>query len=96
MIVTPARAASWTAKLPTPPVAPTIRIVSPSESASASTAASAAMPASGATPVAATSSEAGFGAICISGVSAINSAQLPSWTVGFACKRKPKTSSPTA
>jgi hypothetical protein len=45
------------------------------------------MPASGATPVVARSSEAGFGATCISGVSAINSAQLPSWTVGFACKR---------
>ena len=30
------------------------------------------------------------------GRAAINSAQLPSWTVGLACKRKPKTSSPTA
>src|SRR3954469_16176252 len=66
MIVAPARAASWTAKLPTPPAAPTIRIVSPFESASASTAASAAMPASGATPATARSSEAGFGATCIS------------------------------
>jgi hypothetical protein len=34
-------------------------------------------PASGATPAAAASTKAGFGAICISGLSAMNSAQLP-------------------
>ena len=57
----PARAASWTARLPTPPVAPTTSSTSPSERSSASTAVMAVMPASGAAPAIARSTPVGHG-----------------------------------
>ena len=57
--VAPACAASWTAKLPTPPLAPTISTRSPGCGSIASTHASAVTPASGAAPAVARSTPCG-------------------------------------
>jgi hypothetical protein len=87
--VAPARAASWTAKLPTPPVAPTMSTVSPPARSTASMPLTAVMAASGAAPAVATSTLAGLRAIELFSETVTSSAQLPSRTVGSACRRNP-------
>src|SRR5215211_1348521 len=90
----PALAASWTAKEPTPPFAPTIRTVSPSETPSASMAARAVIAASGAVPALAVSTPSGL-RVAIDSGTAMSSAQVPSCTAGLNPGLKPNTSSPT-
>jgi len=57
---------------------------------------SAVMAASGAAPAVAASTFAGLWAMEMSSETVMYSAQLPWCTVGLACSRKPKTSSPAA
>src|SRR5215210_8846013 len=92
--VAPALAASWTAKEPTPPFAPTIRTVSPSETPSASRALMAVIAASGAAPALVVSTPSGL-RVAIDSGAATSSAQVPLCTAGLIPVMKPNTSSPS-
>ena len=73
---------SVTAKLPTPPLAPTTSTVAPLPRSRASWAARAVIAARGAAPAAAASADAGRRATDRSWETTISSAQVPSWTPG--------------
>ena len=93
MTVAPASAASWTAKLPTPPLAPTTRTASPSETPRASRALIAVIAAKPAAPALAVSTPWGLQIAADSGT-AMSSVQVPSCTFGLIPRMKPNTFSP--